>query len=87
MIFQALVTETYNEIFELQRKAEEPMGVLKELLRDASPFLYPCTIEFSLICALILFEMWKRTDSQDLKPESLSKQKYQLSIDCASAQR
>lgn len=29
------------------------------LVQDASPFLFPCTIEYSLICAVILYEMWK----------------------------
>lgn len=30
------------------------------LVTNASPFLFPCTIEYSLICAVILFEMWKK---------------------------
>lgn len=29
------------------------------LVQDASPFLFPCTIEYSLICAAILYVMWK----------------------------
>lgn len=27
--------------------------------QDASPFLFPCTIEYSLICAAILYVMWR----------------------------
>ncbi|CAG9837994.1 unnamed protein product [Diabrotica balteata] len=34
--------------------------VMSSLVANASPFLFPCTIEYSLICAVILFEMWKR---------------------------
>lgn len=33
------------------------------LLQDVGPFLYPCTIEYSLICAVILYEMWKQVKS------------------------
>ncbi|XP_026278087.1 proton channel OtopLc-like isoform X2 [Frankliniella occidentalis] len=35
--------------------------ILGALVRNASPFLFPCTIEYSLICAVVLFEMWKVT--------------------------
>lgn len=33
------------------------------LVQNASPFLFPCTIEYSLVCACILFEMWKTVKS------------------------
>lgn len=35
------------------------VDVLSTLVRNASPFLFPCTIEYSLICAAILYVMWK----------------------------
>lgn len=34
-------------------------NVMTSLVANASPFLFPCTIEYSLICAVILLEMWK----------------------------
>ncbi|CAH0759135.1 unnamed protein product [Diatraea saccharalis] len=34
-------------------------NIMGTLLQNASPFLFPCTIEYSLICAVILYEMWK----------------------------
>lgn len=34
-------------------------NIMGALLQNASPFLFPCTIEYSLICAVILYEMWK----------------------------
>ncbi|XP_072941800.1 proton channel OtopLc-like isoform X2 [Epargyreus clarus] len=34
-------------------------NVMGTLLQNVSPFLFPCTIEYSLICAVILYEMWK----------------------------
>lgn len=33
--------------------------IMSQLLKDSGPFLFPCTIEFSLISAAILFVMWK----------------------------
>ncbi len=32
---------------------------MSSLLADSGPFLFPCTIEYSLICAAILYVMWK----------------------------
>ncbi|CAG4940547.1 unnamed protein product [Colias eurytheme] len=34
-------------------------NIMGTLVQNASPFLFPCTIEYSLICAVILYEMWK----------------------------
>lgn len=86
---QALVEETQNEIDQLGHAYEGDEGILKSLLRDASPFLFPCTIEFSLICAVILFEMWKRVDDkrESKRIENSTKSMHRLSIDCTSAHR
>lgn len=68
-----LVEETKHEIHHLEHTllsnvhnnnitAETPCrrsNIMGALLQNASPFLFPCTIEYSLICAVILFEMWK----------------------------
>ncbi|XP_061927128.1 proton channel OtopLc-like isoform X3 [Apis cerana] len=85
---QALVEETQHEIDQLGDTHDDDDGILKSLLRDASPFLFPCTIEFSLICAVILFEMWKRADERiDAKGETPARSSYHLSIDCSSSHR
>lgn len=85
---KALVEETQHEIDQLGHTHDDEDGILKSLLRDASPFLFPCTIEFSLICAVILFEMWKRVDETiDSKNESPTRSSYHLSIDCSSSHR
>ena len=34
-------------------------NIMSKLLSDSGPFLFPCTIEYSLICAAVLFVMWK----------------------------
>ncbi|XP_043488566.1 proton channel OtopLc-like [Polistes fuscatus] len=85
---QALIEETHNEIDQLGHAYEGEVEMLKSLLRDASPFLFPCTIEFSLICAVILFEMWKRTDERiETKGIRSTRSMHRLSIDCTSAHR
>lgn len=85
---KALVEETQHEIDQLGDTHDDDDGILKSLLRDASPFLFPCTIEFSLICAVILFEMWKRADERiDAKGETPARSSYHLSIDCSSSHR
>lgn len=85
---KALVEETQHEIDQLGDTHDDEDGILKSLLRNASPFLFPCTIEFSLICAVILFEMWKRVDEKiDAKSETPTRSSYHLSIDCSSSHR
>ncbi|XP_053999400.1 proton channel OtopLc-like isoform X1 [Hylaeus anthracinus] len=85
---QALVEETQHEIDQLGPTHDDEDGILKSLLRDASPFLFPCTIEFSLICAVILFEMWKRVNEKiDAKGETPTRSSYHLSIDCSNSHR
>ncbi|XP_073996561.1 uncharacterized protein [Rhodnius prolixus] len=34
-------------------------SVMGSLVEDAAPVLYPCTIEYSLICAVIMYQMWR----------------------------
>lgn len=38
-------------------------NVIGQLVQDASQFLFPCTIEYSLICAAVLYMMWKHTEA------------------------
>lgn len=99
---------TANDIHELVRRSivnasdnyEECQrtNIMGSLVQNASPFLFPCTIEYSLICAVILFEMWKKVKSipqinksrkSSLKiPDHHShKSAYHFSIDCSKAQR
>lgn len=69
-------------------------------MQNASPFLFPCTIEYSLICAVILYEMWKHVKSipnierqrrNSLKPSLLLQQQkpnaHHFSVDCSRAHR
>ncbi|XP_066253946.1 proton channel OtopLc-like [Euwallacea similis] len=60
--------------------------LMGSLVNNASPFLFPCTIEYSLICAVILFEMWKHIRSdEDIKIENGGKKHKAKAEDLASA--
>lgn len=69
--------------------------IFGSLVQSTAPFLFPCTIEFSLICALILFEMWKKVKSvPDIERTRRDSQRYveekpksQLSVDCSHSHR
>uniref|UniRef100_A0A336MCC8 CSON015008 protein n=1 Tax=Culicoides sonorensis TaxID=179676 RepID=A0A336MCC8_CULSO len=43
--------------------SNEDVGTMEVITEDSGPFLFPCTVEYSLICATIMYEMWKRIDS------------------------
>ncbi|XP_049862231.1 proton channel OtopLc-like isoform X2 [Schistocerca gregaria] len=43
-----------HDIFECRRS-----NIMGSLVQNAAPFLFPCTIEYSLICAVVMYEMWK----------------------------
>ena len=38
--------------------------LMGKLLEITSPFLFPCTIEYSLICAAILYTMWQNIEEE-----------------------
>lgn len=72
-------------------------NIMGALVQEVSPFLFPCTIEYSLICAVILYEMWKtvksipdiaktRKDSIMPSAERTSSQ-HQFSIDCSQSHK
>lgn len=74
-------------------------NIMGRLVQNASPFLFPCTIEFSLICAVILYEMWKQVhDPRDnvrrhMRSAARADQQaarpsaHHFSIDCSRAHR
>lgn len=75
------------------RNAEcERTNIMGSLVQNASPFLFPCTIEYSLICAVVLYEMWKKIKSiPDIERFRKSSQKkdnriaHHFTVDCARA--
>lgn len=66
-------------------------NIMGTLVQNASPFLFPCTIEYSLICAVILFEMWKQCTAQLHQKRSpdrkISQSVHHFSVDCARANK
>lgn len=79
-----------HNIFECRRS-----NILGNLVQDASPFLFPCTIEYSLICAAILYVMWRNISRpqpeqnevmrSELHPFKRSPHHY--SVDCDGAHK
>ncbi|XP_043224091.1 proton channel OtopLc-like isoform X2 [Amphibalanus amphitrite] len=70
--------------------------IMGQLVNSAAPFLFPCTIEYSLICAATLYVMWKNLNKLNtvcVVPDlSLSVvtdklKKHQYSVDCARASK
>lgn len=84
-----------HHIYECRRT-----NIIGSLVQDASGFLFPCTIEYSLICAAILYVMWKNiskvaprtSPSSDVKKLGLHETHYRrsphhYSVDCAGAHK
>lgn len=70
-------------------------NIMGTLVQNAAPFLFPCTIEYSLICAVILFEMWKQCTNRwmhqkrplDRKISTNAQSAHHFSVDCARANK
>lgn len=79
-----------HNIFECRRS-----NILGTLVQDASPFLFPCTIEYSLICAAILYVMWRNISRPEPEPNEVVRSElhpfkrspHHYSVDCAGAHK
>ncbi|XP_025831814.1 proton channel OtopLc-like isoform X3 [Agrilus planipennis] len=77
-----LVEETKHEIVHFEERHNNTKHgkfcfeghVMGSLVQNASPFLFPCKIEYSLICAVILFEMWKEIKANTKESKDASSQ-------------
>ncbi|XP_065574792.1 proton channel OtopLc-like [Artemia franciscana] len=63
--------------------------VMGSLVQDASPFLFPCTIEYSLICAAISYLLWKNTGLSAIDNDSnlQRRSRHHYSVDCSKANK
>ena len=69
--------------------------VMGNLVQNASPFLFPCAIEYSLISAAILYIMWKNvvtSQTVDHRASSSSsaaarRSRHHYQVDCAKANK
>nr|CAD7452530.1 unnamed protein product [Timema tahoe] len=88
--------ELRNSIAFLPDKSSEcwRSQIMKNLLRNSSSFLFPCTVEYSLLCTVILAVMWRTAcnsfDSPRTRKQSgvnviYARSISQFSVDCASA--
>ncbi|XP_014601563.1 PREDICTED: uncharacterized protein LOC106785521 isoform X2 [Polistes canadensis] len=81
-----------HHMFECRRT-----NIMGSLVQDASPFLFPCTIEYSLICAAILYVMWKNISktmfAKTMTPPGSRhhahayRSPHHYSVDCARAHK
>ncbi|XP_049958174.1 proton channel OtopLc-like [Schistocerca serialis cubense] len=73
-----------HDIFECRRS-----NIMGSLVQNAAPFLFPCTIEYSLICAVVMYEMWKHIQPAGGRSakDAYRKTSRRLSVDCAKAHK
>lgn len=68
-------------------------SLMSDVVETSSSYLYPCTIEYSLICAGILYVMWRNIGKRGQVPEEVtneeeSKAKSQrMTVDCSRSSR
>ncbi|KFB37962.1 AGAP013356-PA-like protein [Anopheles sinensis] len=73
-------------------------NIMGSLVNNAAPFLFPCTIEYSLICALTLYDLWtvlnrnsdpsKRKSAPERPDRGVTgRPANRFSIDCSNAQK
>lgn len=71
--------------------------MMSRLVDNASPFLFPCTIEYSLLCSGVLYVIWKNINKSesncggdrdsDISTFIARKARHHYSVDCAHATR
>ncbi|XP_052872301.1 proton channel OtopLc [Anopheles cruzii] len=97
MAAAASLTASSVDSVEAEHHECQRTNIMGSLVQNVSPFLFPCTIEYSLICAVILYEMWKkvktiaeidRTRRSSIKVQtSAIKSAHHFSVDCSRAHR
>ncbi|XP_071453000.1 proton channel OtopLc-like [Hetaerina americana] len=75
-------TRTVADLFECRRT-----NIMGSLVQNASPFLFPCTIEYSLICAVILYAMWKDVSRYGPPQDSPASRAVPSTVAAAKAHR
>ena len=67
-------------------------SILGKLVQEAAPYLYPCVIEYSLICAAVTYVMWKncgKSPEHFMKNEAVDRRnsRYMYTMDCSGAHK
>ncbi|GFS20326.1 otopetrin-2-like [Elysia marginata] len=76
------------------------MNMMTKAVEAAAPYLYPCTIEYSLMCAGILYIMWTNVGKRPRRPtrseletdseggdDEDEQRSQRMSVDCTSSSR
>ncbi|CAG5127211.1 unnamed protein product, partial [Candidula unifasciata] len=68
--------------------------LMGKAVEAAGPYLYPCTIEYSLMCAGILYIMWKNVGKRPRRPRGSElgddedeQRVHRMSVDCTGSSR
>ncbi|XP_050416219.2 proton channel OtopLc [Patella vulgata] len=68
-------------------------SIMNSVVESSGPYLYPCSIEYSLICASIVYVMWSNigrigiSRNHDGKQWSAKAKANRLNVDCSSSSR
>ncbi|XP_061185369.1 proton channel OtopLc-like [Saccostrea echinata] len=68
-------------------------SLMSDVVETSSSYLYPCTIEYSLICAGILYVMWRnigkggRTHEEVTSEEESKAKSHRMTVDCSRSSR
>ncbi|XP_064608245.1 proton channel OtopLc-like isoform X2 [Liolophura sinensis] len=71
----------------------EANSLMSSIVETAGPYLYPCTIEYSLICAGIVYTLWGNIGKRVMayKPadgeEEEGTKLHRMSVDCSNSSR
>ncbi|XP_055333261.1 proton channel OtopLc-like isoform X2 [Paramacrobiotus metropolitanus] len=78
-----------NVLLTVYPKSCRAQTIIGNILQKASPFLYPCIVEYSLICAAMLYIMWRSisTRSKTYNAEETSLSAMSLSATGGKRQR
>lgn len=66
---------------------------MKDVVQSSGPYLYPCSIEYSLICAGILYVMWRNIGKHENNNDPTGSvvdpkvKSQRIGVDCSSSSR
>lgn len=94
------VTNTANNLSTQNRDDCHWTDMMSKAVEAAAPYLYPCTIEYSLMCAGILYIMWTNVGKRPRRPtrteletdseggdDEEEQRAQRMSVDCTSSSR
>ncbi|XP_041359049.1 proton channel OtopLc-like [Gigantopelta aegis] len=83
---------TLSQSATLQQQYYRRDGLMGSVVVESSPYLYPCSIEYSLICAAVLYVMWTNigrkgvNNDREEMAQTIAKSQ-RLSLDCTNSNK